>query len=130
MIAQLFATARQFFIYCVGGGIAAITNWSITVFLTEVLLLWYLVSYSLATIISVAVNFLYQRKVTFGVGDRVRSRLIKFSIIMAVTASLNVASVFFLTEYLHIFYFISIVVVTFIMAMLNYIGNRFWTFRN
>ena len=56
--------------------------------------------------------------------------MIRFALIASVTAPLNVALVYALTEYLGMHYALSIVVVTLSVALINYTLNRFWTFHH
>lgn len=128
MISRLWALFGQFVIYCIGGGISALANLGITYALTEWLLIWYLYSYAIGTFISILINFYYQRKVTFGVADKITSRLQKFFVVMGLAVAMNFALVYVFTDILGLWYVFSIVVVTFIVAVFNYVGNRIWTF--
>jgi len=126
----MFHIMRQFAIYCFGGGLATIVNWTITFALTEFLSTWYVLSYCLGLSSGFLVNFFFQRHITFGVTDATGRRMIRFALIASVTAPLNVALVYALTEYLGMHYALSIVVVTLSVALINYTLNRFWTFHH
>ena len=119
---------RQFFLYCVGGAMAAVANLVVTYALTEWLLVWYLASYVIGTSIAIFVNFLYQRKVTFGVADQVMQRVRRFLVVMAIAFAMNVSMVYTLTDILGVWYLASVVMVTLVVVVFNYGANKIWTF--
>lgn len=120
---------KKFIIFSIGGGLGALINWTITVILTELVGLWYMASYSIGLTINLIFNFLYQRHITFKVKDKVKRRFTLFTIISLSTIFLNMFLVYTLTEYLGLFYLISIIFVTIIIAIINFILNKEFVFK-
>lgn len=120
---------KKFIIFAIGGGLGAIINWTITVLLTEIFKLWYMASYSIGLSVNLIFNFLYQRHVTFKVKDNLRRRFVIFAIISLSTIFLNMFLVYVITEYLKLFYLISIIIVTFLIAIINFILNKEFVFK-
>jgi len=121
--------AKKFIVFSVGGGLGALINWTITVVLTEIFKLWYMASYSIGLTVNLIFNFLYQRHITFRVKDKVKRRFILFTIISLSTIFLNMFLVYMITEYFKLFYLISIIIVTVLIAIINFILNKELVFR-
>ena len=131
---------KRFIIFCIGGGLGAIINWFISFFLTTILGIYYLISYTLAQSVNITFNFLWNRHITFKVKSKFTERFVKFMTVSISTAALSILLVYltkeFVIDYLYkiiIFgqdlnYLAAIIIVTFIVAVINYLLNKIWVF--
>ena len=131
---------KRFIIFCMGGGFGAIINWIISFILTTLFSINYVISYSLAQIINISFNFIWNRSITFRIKCNVKTRFLKFIITSIATASLSILLVFlikeFILDYLYkiiicnqdLNYLAAIIIVTFIVAVINYLINKYWVF--
>jgi predicted lipopolysaccharide heptosyltransferase III len=126
---------KRFIVFCIGGGLGALLNWSITVSLTEFLGLWYLISYISGLSVNLIFNFLYHRSITFKNITEWKKRFAKFVILSLSTVLLSIILVYLIKEKfldkIFIFrfnYLISIMTVTFIVTFINYQFNKRWVF--
>ncbi len=115
---------KKFFVFSIGGGLGAIINWTITVTLTEIFHMWYILSYSIGLAINLIFNFIYHQNITFKKKDRWKKRFTFFTVVSILTIILNLLSVYLVTELLQIFYLISIIFITILIAILNFVLNK------
>jgi len=59
----------------------------------------------------------------------VRFQFLKYSLVGLVGTLINLAILYILTEYFHIYYMISAVIAIGITLITNFIGNKVWTFQ-
>jgi putative flippase GtrA len=132
---------RQFIVFLAGGGLGALTNWVISFFLTSIEGLHYIVSFSLAQLINITVNFLWHTYITFNVKDKAGNRFVRFLLMSIMTASLSIGLVYLTKEYLldrvykiYLFkydlnYLAAIIMITFFVSVINFTISRLWVFR-
>jgi len=136
-----FIPHKRFIIFCIGGGLGAIINWIISFFLTSILGIYYLVSYTLAQVINITFNFLWNQNITFKVKDKAKRRFLKFILVSLTTAAISIGLVYLIKEYIidligtlivfghDLNYLAAIIIVTFLVAVLNYLLNKLWVFK-
>jgi len=132
---------KRFIIFCIGGGLGAIINWVISFFLTTVLGIYYLLSYTLAQSVNITFNFLWNRHITFKIKTKTTKRFIKFITVSLSTAALSILLVYLIKEFVidnlykiiifgqDLNYLAAIIIVTFIVAVINYLLNKLWVFQ-
>lgn len=107
------------------GGISFIVDYSVLVFLTEILGLNYLVSNCLSFIISVIVNYILSMKFVFkSVNDNKVFDFIIFIILSVVGLGLNSLIMFICTDYIGIYYMISKVGATGVVMVFNFVSRK------
>jgi putative flippase GtrA len=128
-------------VFLAGGGLGALTNWVISFFLTSIEGLHYIVSFSLAQLINITVNFLWHTYITFNVKDKAGNRFVRFLLMSIMTASLSIGLVYLTKEYLldrvykiYLFkydlnYLAAIIMITFFVSVINFTISRLWVFR-
>jgi len=119
---------KQFAIFTLGGGVNFILNTAVTYFLTDVLGLYYLYSYIIVQIIIITYGYLYNSLITFKQKKPTRKSLIKFLVCLPIFAFLNVILVKILTDWLGIYYLISIVVTIFLTIAGRFYIYKKWVF--
>lgn len=131
---------KRFIIFCIGGGLGALINWIISFILTTGLGLYYIASYTLAQTVNITFNFLWNRHITFKIKTKVTKRFIKFIIVSISTASFSILLVYLIKEFIidnlykiilfgqDLNYLAAIIIVTFIVAVANYLLNKLWVF--
>jgi putative flippase GtrA len=95
----------------------------LTYTLTEYVHLYYLASYFLALCVSIILNFALLLKLIFTAKGRVKSRFVRYIAVLASFTLANTVLVKVITEYVHIYYMISIIIVSgslFVLKFLTY----------
>ena len=100
--------------------------------LTKYLGIFYLTSEFFGFLISATSNFIFNKIWTFKekMTYRMREKYINFFLVSLITLSLNLLLLHIFTEFLGIYYIISEVMAIGISLIVNFIGNKIWTFRN
>lgn len=139
-IFRLYHRYKRFIIFCTGGGIGAIINWIISFFLTSILGIYYVASYTLAQVVNISFNFMWNRHITFKVKDKAQWRFLKFVTVSSSTALFSIFLVWSMKEFVldniytvQVFgydmnYMVAIIMVTFIVSVINYVLNKIWVF--
>lgn len=117
--------------YIFSGGTAALIYLLILFILTDVIRLWYVFSSVAAFVVSLLVNFFLQKFWAFRDNDwqRLRRQLFIYGILGAINFILNPILLYTFVEKFHIFYLLSAVVVISSLAIVNYLINKFITFK-
>ena len=107
------------------GGISFIVDYSVLVFLTEILGLNYLVSNCLSFIISVIVNYILSMKFVFkSVNNNKVFDFIIFVVLSVVGLGLNSLIMFICTDYIGIHYTISKIGATGVVMVFNFVSRK------
>lgn len=107
------------------GGISFAVDYSVLVFLTEILGLNYLVSNCLSFIISVIVNYILSMKFVFkSVNNNKVFDFIIFIILSVVGLGLNSLIMFICTDYIGIYYMISKIGTTGVVMIFNFVSRK------
>lgn len=132
---------KRYFIFIFGGGVGALVNWLISFLLTSIMGIHYVISYSIAQIANIVVNFIWHRFITFGVKSESASRFIKFFIMSIITALLSIVLVYLVKEFVldnlytiklfgwNLNYLVAIIFITFVISIANYLISTWWVFK-
>lgn len=126
MLRELFS--KKFIIFILGGGIGALLNLTTTWFLTDILRLWYLISYVFGGAVNTTFNFFYHQKITFEVKDTIKIRFLKFILVTLGVTLISLSLIYFLTDILHFHYLISGAIVIGGVSIFNFLANKKWVF--
>ncbi|MCP3682776.1 MAG: glycosyltransferase [bacterium] len=125
-----FGEIIRYLVFVVGGGLGMLINLVVTFLLTEFAGLWYMGSYALGLGLNMLFNFFYHRHVTFNVTSRAKERFGKFMIVTVLIVLINWLMVYAITEITGIYYILSIILVTLVVSVINYILNKLWVFKD
>ncbi|MFX1391930.1 MAG: GtrA family protein [Promethearchaeota archaeon] len=114
------------------GGIGTFVNLSILYVLTDIYGILYLISETVAFIVAVIHNYIWNKIYTFDeeIKEKVVGKGIKFTIICIIALCVNLLVLFILVEYFKIFYLLAEIGAICVAFFVNFFGNRFWTFRH
>ncbi len=116
--------------FTIAGIICALINLFVLFFLTEFLHVYYLISAVISFIVGTSTNFTINKTWTFRekFNHRLFTKSLKFLIINLFTLMINIALLFFLTEFFHIYYLISQIFAMGITGILNFLCHKKLTF--
>ncbi|HEY6199144.1 MAG TPA: GtrA family protein [Candidatus Binatia bacterium] len=109
---------------------ATLVDFSTMVFLTEVAGVWYVAATATGAFIGAVVNFLLGRHWTFTADhEAIPGQVIRYAVVSAVSLGLNTAGVYLLTDYAHLHYALSRVIVAMSVGLLfNFPLHRHFVF--
>lgn len=112
--------------FCLVGGISVLIGYIILYVLTEYVSFWYLASSVIAFFVSNAVSFIFQKFWTFKDMGRknIHKKFVLYMIVTIVYFFINTAGIYTITEYFHIYYILSQVIMTIILSIASYITSR------
>ncbi len=123
-------TIKQFVKFAIVGGIGTIINIIILFLLTEKFGVYYLVSAIFAFGVAMTINFILNKLWTFG--ERMKINLgrkyLQFSLVSIAALGVNLLFLYLFTEIWGIYYLISQVFAIGISLIINFFGNKLWTF--
>lgn len=119
----------QFAKYCVVGATAAVVDFGLLYILTDLVSVHYLLSNTLSFIAAALVNYYLNRKWTFRSTGQKRKQLPIFFTVATAGLFINDGIMFLGVEYLTLHYLWAKVVATGIVTVWNYLGNKFFTFK-
>ena len=120
---------KIYFQFVFGGGIGLLINIGITSFLTERFGLWYMYAYIVGLSINIIFNFIYHRNITFKIYDRAKRRFVHFIIFTFFITCINWLFVYIATTIYSFYYITSIIIITLIISVINYLTNALLIFR-
>jgi len=125
-------TQKEIFYFGTIGAIAAILNIILLYFFTSILNFYYLYSAVFAFVFASTASFLLNKKYTFKeiISYNLVQRITKFFSVNSATLIINLFLLYSLTEYIKIYYIFSQLITLALIASLNYMGNKLWTFKN
>ncbi len=116
--------------YIIAGGTAAVTDFGLLFFLTDILHIWYIASATLAFIIAFFVSFFLQKFWTFR--DNSRNRIYKqMSMYLAVgvaNTAVNAGGMYVLVDYFGLWYILAQAVMSVLLAVGSFVIYRFVIF--
>ena len=114
------------------GAIGTFVNLSILYILTEIYGIQYIISESIAFGIALSNNYILNKVETFeeDIQEKAMGKGIKFAIICIIAFLVNLIVLFILVEYFSIFYLFAEILAIGCAFIINFMGNRFWTFRH
>ena len=116
--------------FLISGVSAALVNFFVLYVLTEFFGLWYLFSSAIAFITAFAVSFVMQKFWTFDSAEthKIKHQLPMHLSVAVVNLVLNLVIVYFLVEYVHLWYVLAQVVANIVLAVESFFAFR-WIFR-
>jgi len=101
-------------------------NLGTTFALTEWVRIYYMASYTVATLGTWLVMFFLHSRITFRGHDRTNQhhRFLKFITVYGIGFLLNSTLVYFLTEFVHLYYMLSILSVTIVLSVGTFLVNK------
>ena len=120
----------EFFKFCTVGILGTGVNLLVLYFLTERLEIYYLISATFSFIIALSFNFLLNKVWTFkeNMTYRLRGKYFRFFTVSLLAFCVNIFFLYIFKEIFNIHYLISQAVAIAIAFMINFIGNKIWTF--
>lgn len=117
--------------YVFSGGMAATVNLFFLYFLTDIIGIWYLTSSVIAFILSFFTSFFLQKFWTFRDGSlkHIKKQFFIYIIMGAANFFSGPALLFVFVEFFHIWYLFGQIFVMGGLAILNYLINKFITFK-
>ncbi len=122
----------EFIKFALVGASGTFINIGILWFLTEILGIHYIVSEIIAFIVSGISNYILNKIWTFQerINQEPGMKYIKFLIISIIALLVNISILFILVEFFDMWYIFAEVYAIAGAFILNYIGNKLWTFNN
>lgn len=121
---------REIFLYLIIGSISAFTDFSLYYLLTKHSDINYLIINFFTVLIGISLSFILNRKYNFKVRDHIVKRFIIFFSVGLVGLLVSSIILYFFVEYLFINIFLSKFLSIFLVVALQFILNKFVTFKN
>lgn len=122
---------NQFFKFAIVGFTGTILHMLVLYTLTEFIGVYYLTSAIIAFTFAATSNFIFNKIWTFN--ERFRSnttkKYLKFFAVSICALLVNLFFLYTLTEFLHIYYLISQLMAIAFSLWINFLGNKYWTFK-
>jgi len=128
-----FLKAKQFLKFCIVGGLGTIVNLAVLYSLVEFVKLWYIFAAVIAFVIAATHNYVLNKIWTFE--DRrtgkvfVVKQWIKFFTISVFSLCINLLVLWFLVEFVNLWYIFAQIIAIFVALFSNFLGNKYWTFK-
>lgn len=129
----------EFVKYCIVGGTGTIIDVGLYTILTRIFGLYYIYATSISVFIAIFNNFLLNKHWTFkkGRSGQAKKEYFKFLIVSLVNYFLHLGIMYSIVEFTHLENifgrnedFIAKFIAIFIITISNYLGNKYWTFRD
>lgn len=123
---------KQFIKFGIVGAIGTLINIAILYSLTEYIDIYYIISEIIAFFVAGLNNYIWNKLWTFKekIKDQVVSKYVQFIVISLISLFVNISTLYVLVEYFKFWYVLAEVVAIVIAFLLNFIGNKVWTFRS
>jgi len=123
---------KQMIRYAIVGAIGTVVNLSILYILTEFFHIHYIFSEIVAFVLAALNNYILDKIWTFK--ENIQTELIKkwfqFILINLIALAVNLTILFILVEFFYIWYIFAEVLAICGAFLINFFGNRTWTFNN
>ncbi len=130
-LTQLVKKHGQIFKFLIAGGFAFTVNIIVLYVLTDILHIYYLISTVLAFLVAFNVSFFLQKSWTFG--DNSRDNLhVQIPLYLGMQVAnlvLNTGLMYAFVEYLHIWYILSQIIITSVLATVIFLINKKYIFK-
>ena len=122
---------KEFIKFTIVGIVNTAIHLSILYILTEFFSVWYILSSLIAFLFAVTNSFILNTLWTFkkNIKHKTTTKYGKFFIVSAITALSNLLFLYIFTEFVGLWYMLSQVIAIVLTLMMNFIGNKFWTFK-
>jgi putative flippase GtrA len=133
-ISNLFKTPNfvELIKFAFVGALGTIVNLSILYTLTELFNVYYIISETIAFLVSVLHNYILNKIWTFkeNLHERIFTKYFKYIMINLISLCINLTILFFLVEFYGFWYIFAEVVAISCAFLNNFIVNKFWTFKS
>jgi len=121
---------KEFVKFGVVGGIGTLVNLAILYLLTEKAGVYYMISAILSFIVAMSSNFILNKLWTFkeNIKLEIGKKYLQFGLVSFSALLVNLFFLYIFTEVLGIYYIISQVLAIGIALIINFLGNKIWTF--
>lgn len=120
----------EFLRFAAVGTVGAVAHYSLLILAVEGMGIGAVAASSAGAVLGALVNYALNRRFTFNSDKSHAEALAKFLTIAGVGFVLNGLLMALFVEWLGIFYLLSQLLATGLVLMWNFLGNRFWTFRD
>lgn len=122
---------KEFLKFGIVGVINTCIHLAVLFILVNYFSVWYILASFLAFLIAVTNSFIWNTLWTFNkkIHEKTVLRFGKFFSLSAITALSNLFFLYLFTEFFGIYYMISQIIAIALTLMINFIGNKFWTYR-
>jgi putative flippase GtrA len=122
--------SKEFLKFCIIGAINTGLNLAVLFTLVDFFSMWYIYAAVVAFLVALSSSFILNTMWTFkqNIKYKVGRRYSKFFIVSCTAAFINIALLYIFTDFFRIYYMISQVMATMVTLMINFIGNKFWTY--
>jgi putative flippase GtrA len=122
---------KQFITFSIVGTIGLFINLTIVFVLTEYFKFYYMISAIFAFMVAVTSNYLLNKTFTFKekLNSKFTHKYIKFFGVSIIALCINLVFLYLITEFLHFYYLISQTISIGIAMLINFFGNKNWTFK-
>ena len=126
------STIKEFIKFGIVGAIGTFVNLSILYFLTEMVNIYYIISEIIAFSASVINNYILNKKWTFNekLKENIGRKYFKYVITCLLSLFVNLFILFILVEFYDFWYIFAEIVAIGGAFLINFVGNKLWTFNN
>lgn len=121
---------KEFVKFAVVGGIGTLINITVLYLLTEKAGIHYLISAIFSFIVAMTNNFILNKVWTFkeNIRESIKKKYLQFGLVSVLALLINLIFLYIFTEVFGIYYLISQILAIGIAFMINFLGNKIWTF--
>jgi dolichol-phosphate mannosyltransferase len=121
---------KEFLKFSFVGAIGTLINLTILYLLTEKARMYYIFSAIFAFILSMTSNFILNKIWTFkeNLKSNITQKYLKFTLVSITALTVNLLFLYIFTEVYGIYYLISLILAIGIALVINFLGNKLWTF--
>ena len=122
---------KEFFKFAIVGGVGTLVNILILYLLTEMVGVYYLFSAIISFLVAMTTNFILNKVWTFkeNLKLKIGKKYLQFGLVSTLALLVNLFFLYFFTEIFGIYYLISQVLAIGFALVINFLGNKVWTFR-
>jgi len=100
----------------------------LTILLTEIFKIWYLMSYAISLFTTIIFSFFYNAYITYQVKDNKKKNFLKYGFILGIFMFLDALFVKIMTEFIGTHYVFSIIIITTILFFIKYFVYNIFVF--
>ncbi|HLC56216.1 MAG TPA: glycosyltransferase family 2 protein [Candidatus Nanoarchaeia archaeon] len=121
---------KEFVKFGIVGGIGTLVNIAILYLFTEKIGVYYIISAILSFIVAMTSNFILNKTWTFNENIKLKigKEYLQFSLVSFSALLVNLFFLYIFTEVLGVYYIISQIIAIGIALIINFFGNKIWTF--
>lgn len=127
----LMRSSKEFTKFAVVGVVNTAIHMTVLFILVSYFNIWYIFSSFLAFLVAVTNSFVMNTVWTFkeNIKYKTSSRYGKFFVVSGIAALLNLSFLYIFTEFFGIWYLFSQFLAIVITLMINFLGNKIWTYK-